>query len=193
MKGFRSLHIAYAVILGGIILAEIVLLIVYGVYQHHFRAKLIVHLQDSIADYYVGLSTTDDSNSGNSLSLAWDFAQYNLRCCGAINASDYSRALRWNHTDPSGSGTDLRVPYSCCPSTTMTDWYSLPSNVTDVLLCATTGVNVYRQGCYERLLALLTVYRNHFIICVTVVGALEMLALLSTMCLLCRKKEYRAL
>jgi hypothetical protein len=192
MKGFRSLHVSYVIILGAMILAEISLVIVYIAYQYRFQTKLIGHLQDSIAIYYVGVSM-NDSLSSNSLSLAWDFAQYNLRCCGAINASDYAFALHWNRADPTGSNSDLIVPYTCCPSTTLTDWYSLPSNATDVISCATTGFNAYSQGCYGRLLDLLTVYRNYFTICVMIVGALETLALVSTIVLHCRRKEYHAL
>lgn len=192
MKGFRSLHLSYVVILSAMILAEITLIIVYIAYQYRFQVKLISHLQDSIAIYYVGVPT-NDSISSNSLSLAWDFAQEKLQCCGAINASDYALALHWNRAGPTGSNNDLTVPYTCCPSTTMRDWYSLPSNATEVISCATTGFNAYSQGCYARLLDLLIVYRNYFIICVMIIGALEISALLSTIVLHCRSKEYHAL
>jgi len=192
IKTFRCLHIIYAIIVGLIILAEIAIIIVFIVYQNRFQTEFVSKLQGSIAKYYVGISI-NNSTPVNSISLAWDFAQLNLQCCGAVNQSDYLNATNWNRTDPYQSNATLTIPFSCCPLNTQANWNSLPTNMTQANTCAITGVGAYSEGCYYRLLDLLNKYKIYLIIGGVIVGVVEILALLFAILLYCRKKEYEAL
>jgi hypothetical protein len=59
--------------------------------------------------------------------------------------------------------------------------------------CATTGVNAYSQGCYDRLIDLLANYKIYVIIGGVIVGVVEILAFLFAILLYCRKEDYIAL
>ncbi|CAF1047683.1 unnamed protein product [Rotaria sordida] len=192
IKGFRFLHVIYAIIIGGIILAEIGIIIFYVVYQNRFKSEFVNKLQESIVKYYVG-TPINNSETVNAVSVSWDFLQFNLQCCGAVNKSDYSNAIHWNRTNPYDPDTNLTVPLTCCPLNTTKNWSNLPTNMSEASTCATTSVNPYSQGCYDRLIDLLARYKNNIIIGAVVVGVLEIFALLFALLLYCRKLEYHAL
>jgi hypothetical protein len=192
IKGFRFLHVIYAIIIGLIILAEIALIVVFVAYQNQFKTHLVSTLQQSIATYYVGTPTNNYTNV-NPVSLAWDFAQFNLLCCGAISQNDFSNAVNWNRTDPYQPGANLTIPFTCCPVYLAQSWSQLPTDFSIANTCATTGLNAYSQGCYDRLLDIIATYKKNFIIGVSVVGAIELLAFLFALLLYCRKDEYKSL
>jgi hypothetical protein len=192
IKGFRFLHVIYAIIIGLIILAEIALIVVFVAYQNQFKTHLVSTLQQSIATYYVGTPTNNYTNV-NPVSLAWDFAQFNLLCCGAISRNDFSSAVNWNRTDPYQPGANLTIPFTCCPVYLAQSWSQLPTDFSIANTCATTGLNAYSQGCYDRLLDIIATYKKNFIIGVSVVGAIELLAFLFALLLYCRKDEYKSL
>jgi len=190
LKGFRFLHILYAIIIGIIILAEIAIIIVFIVYQNRFQNEFVYKLQTSIANYY---GSTDNSTGVSPITLAWNYAQFNLQCCGAINASDYLNATNWNRTDPYQPNTTLTVPFSCCPVNVSQHWNGFPRNMTDANTCAITGINAYSEGCYDRLVDLLSQYKTNIIIGGCIVGAVEIFAILFAILLYCRKKDYEPL
>ncbi|CAF2426303.1 unnamed protein product [Rotaria sp. Silwood2] len=192
IKGFRFLHIIYAIIIGGIILAEIGIIIFYVVYQNRFKSEFVIKLQESIVKYYVG-TPTNNSAIVNSVSMSWDFLQFNLQCCGAVNKSDYSNAIHWNRTNPYDSNTNLTVPLTCCPLNATKNWNGLPANMIEASTCATTSENAYSPGCYDRLIDLLSTYKKYVIIGAVVVGIIEILAFLFALLLYRRKVEYHAL
>jgi len=193
IKGFRFLHIIYAIIIGAIILAEIAIIIVFVVYQNRFKTEFVTKLQTSIEKYYIGTSI-NNSTSVNSISLAWDFVQFNLQCCGAVNKNDYLNATNWNRTDPYQPNITLIVPFTCCPLSANKNWNVLPTNMSDANTCATTGVNAYSQGCYDSLINLLAKYKTYVIIGGVIVGVVEILGVLFAILLYCRKKkDYEAL
>jgi len=189
IKGFRFLHILYAVIIGGIILAEIAILIVYIIYQNRFKTEFVNKLQESIVKYYVG-PPINNSTSTNSISLAWDFAQFNLQCCGAINKNDYLNTTNWNRTDPYQPNATLIVPFTCCPLNSPKNWNGLPTNMSEANTCAIEGVNAYSQGCYDSIINLLAQYKTYVIIGGVIVGVVEILAFIFAILLYCRKKGY---
>ncbi|CAF0853050.1 unnamed protein product [Rotaria sp. Silwood1] len=191
-KGFRFLHVIYAIIIGGIILAEIGIIIFFVAYQNRFKSQFVNKLQESIVKYYVG-TPINDSAIVNSVSMSWDFLQFNLQCCGAVNKNDYSNATQWNRTNPYDSNTNLTVPLTCCPLNATKNWDRLPTNMIEANTCAITSENAYSQGCYDRLIDLLATYKKYIIIGAVVVGVLEILAFLFALLLYCRKVEYHAI
>ena len=186
------MHIFYAIILSGIILTEVILILIYFIYQSTFQSKLIKHLQDSISLYYVGKSNPNTMPI-NSISLAWEFTQYYLHCCGAIGQKDYLNAQHWNRTDPYGSHQMLMVPYTCCPLGVMENLHSIPKNLSVAVACATTGVNVYTIGCYDRLLDILNAYKKPFIIGIVVIVVMQILAFLLSIYIYRRRKQFNTL
>lgn len=192
IKGFRFLHVLYAVVIALIILAEVALVVVFVAYQNQFRAQLVTKLRQSIATYYVG-TPTNSSTIVNPVSLSWDFAQFNLQCCGAISKNDFSNATGWDHKDPYTPAVNLAIPFTCCPLNTTKSWTELPTDFSAANGCATTGVTTYTSGCYDRLVSLVVAYKNNFIIGVAVVGTVELLALIFAILLYRRKEEYNTL
>jgi hypothetical protein len=162
---------------------------VYVVYQNRFKTEFVNKLQESIVNYYVG-TPINNSTSTNSISLSWDFAQFNLQCCGAKNKDDYLNATNWNRTDPYQPNATLTVPFTCCPLNTTKNWDSLPTNMTEADTCAITGVNAYSQGCYDRIIDLLATYKTYVIIAGVIVGVIEICAFVFAILLYCRKKDY---
>jgi len=192
IKGFRCLHALYAIIVGVIILAEIAIIVVYIVYQNRFQTEFVNKLEKSIVKYYVG-TPVDNSTTINSISLSWDFLQFNLQCCGAVNQSDYLNTTKWNRINPYQPNTTLTVPFTCCPLNATKNWNGLPTNMTEAITCAVTGVNAYPQGCYDRLMDLLATYKKYIIIGGVIVGFVEIIAFLFAILLICRKGDYETL
>jgi tetraspanin-18 len=193
IKGFRFLHVLYAIIIGAIIIAEIAIVVAFIAYQNQFRSQLVTKLRQSITTYYVGIPI-NNSTTVNPVSLSWDFAQFNLQCCGAISNNDFASAANWDRTDPYTPGVNLTVPFTCCPvAGAAQSWTDLPANFSSAQLCAATGTGSYSQGCYDRLLVIITTYKNNFIIGVIVVGVVELLAFIFAIVLYCRKQDYNSL
>ncbi|CAF2364720.1 unnamed protein product [Rotaria sp. Silwood2] len=192
IKGFRFLHILYAIVIGIVVVVEIVILVIFIVYQNRFRTELVPKLQDSIARFYVG-TPTDNSTSANPVSLSWDFAQFNLQCCGAVSLNDFSRAANWDRKNPYQETSNLVVPFTCCPLGAAKSWTQLPTNLSEANACATTGVNAYSQGCYDRLVDTLLAYKKNAIIGCVIVGVIEILAFIFAVLLYCRKEDYATL
>jgi len=191
IKGFRVLHVFYAIIIGGIILAEIAIIIVYVINHNRFKSEFVHNLQESIVKYYVGMPM-NNSIAMNSISLSWDLTQFNLQCCGAVNKDDYLHTRNWNRTDPYDPDTNLTVPFTCCPMNATRNWNGLPINMTEATTCAVTGINAYSQGCYDRLMGLLSTYKKYVIIGGIIAGVVEILAFLFTILLYCRRKDYNS-
>ncbi|UJR25335.1 hypothetical protein I4U23_006685 [Adineta vaga] len=188
IKGFRFLHVLYALVIGLIILAEIAIVVIFFVYQNRFRTQLVTKLQDSIAAYYVGIPENNNTVV-NSASLSWDFAQFNLQCCGAVNKSDFLRAANWSRRNPYQETAPLVVPFTCCPSNEKKSWTQLPTNFVSANTCATTGNTAYTQGCYDRLIDILSSYKNNVIIGGVIVLVIEILALVIAILLFRRKED----
>lgn len=132
----------------------------------------------------------NNSTLTNPISFAWDFAQYSLHCCGAVSKYDYANATRWNRTNPYQSDKNLTVPFTCCPLNIDNSGNGIPTNMSEANTCATTGINAYSQGCYDRLIDLLSKYKLYVIIGGIIVGVVEILALLVAILLYCRKSDY---
>jgi tetrahydromethanopterin S-methyltransferase subunit B len=193
IKGFRFLHVFYAVVIGVIIIAEIAIVIVFITYQNRFRSELVTKLQDSIAAYYVG-TPTSNSSAVNPVSLSWDFAQFNLQCCGAVNKNDFGRATNWTRRNPyEGNATNLQVPFTCCPLSAAKSWTQLPTDMSGANNCAKTTSTAYERGCYDRLIDIVATYKNNVIIGLIIVGVVEVLALIFAVVLFRRKEDYNSL
>jgi len=192
IKGFRFLHVLYAVIVGAIIIAEIAIVVAFVAYQNQFRSELVTKLRDSIAIYYVG-PPINNSTSGNPVSLSWDFAQFNLQCCGATSKNDFSSAVHWNQSDPYQPGVNLTVPFTCCPLNVTGSWTQLPTDLSQADNCSVGGANAYPQGCYDRLIDIISTYKKNFIIGGVIVGVVELLAFIFAILLYRRKEVYDSL
>jgi hypothetical protein len=153
---------------------------------------LIPNLQDSIATYYVG-PPFDNSTIVNPVSLSWDFAQFNLQCCGAVSPNDFLNATNWDRTNPYQTSANLTVPFTCCPLGVAKSWSQLPTNFSSASTCATTGVGSYQLGCYDRLIDIVATYKNNIIIGGVIVGGVEILAFIFAILLFCRKEDYNSL
>lgn len=188
IKGFRFLHVLYALVIGLIILAEIAIVVIFFIYQNRFRTELVTKLQDSIAANYVG-TPYNNNTAVNAASLSWDFAQFNLQCCGAVNKTDYSRAANWTRRNPYQETAPLIVPFTCCPLNDTKSWTQLPTNFLPANTCATTGVTAYTQGCYDRLINILSSYKNNVIIGGVIILVIEILALVIAILLFRRKDD----
>jgi len=192
IKGFRFLHVLYAFIIGVIIIAEIAMIVVFFAYQHQVKNELVIKLRQSISAYYVGTPVNNSTNT-NPVSLSWDFAQFNLLCCGAISKNDFVSAKKWDRINPYQADVKLVVPFTCCPLGAVKSWTELPSDLSVANTCATTGLNSYSQGCYDRLLDVISAYKKNFILILVVVGVVEILAFICSLCLYCRKDKYTTL
>lgn len=192
MRGFRLINLFYGILLGVMIIAELILILICVVYQYRLQTKLVNHLQYSIAAYYVGIPSSNVTTV-NSISLAWDYTQFHMKCCGAIDQTDFLQASRWNRTDPQGSKMKLLVPYSCCPTADSASMNSFSPHTPDIMQCTITGVKAYSEGCYYRLKDILFSYKNYLILGLSVVGFAQLLALISTACLYRGKTQYRSL
>lgn len=190
IKGFRFLHLIYAVIITLIIIAEIVTVVLFVSYQNRFRMELVTKLQRSIQNFYVG-TPVGNASATNPVSLSWDFIQFNLKCCGAVNQNDFSRSTNWTRANPyEGNATNLVVPFTCCPMNVAPNWNNLPSDMSSANYCAKTGNGVYDRGCYDRLMDLILVYKKNVIIGVVIVLVVEILAVVFAIALYCRKSDY---
>jgi hypothetical protein len=168
------------------------MIVFYVVYQNRFKTEFVTKLQESIVKHYVG-TPINNSTATNPVSLSWDFAQFNLQCCGAVNKSDYTNTTQWNRTDPYQPNKNLVVPFTCCPLNATKNWNGLPTNMIEADTCATTGANAYSQGCYDSFANLLATYKKYIIIGGVVVGVVEILAFLFAILLFCRKTDYDSL
>jgi hypothetical protein len=189
IKGFRFLHVLYAVIIGAIIVAEIAIVVAFIAYQNDFRSELVMKLKHSITKFYAG-TPINNSTANNSVSLSWDFAQFNLQCCGATGKNDFANTTIWNRADPYNASATLIIPFTCCPLGAANSWTQLPTNLSVAETCATTGNTTYTRGCYDRLVDILATYKNNVIIGAAIVGGVEVFAFLFSILLLCRKEDY---
>ena len=180
------------IVLGGIILIELSFILVYIVYQNHFKSTLIGYLQDSIVKYYTGIPM-DNSTFVNSISLSWEFTQYTLHCCGARSKDDYLRAAHWNRFNPYQRDTNLSVPFTCCSLGAVKHWNQLPINMTEAMTCATTGRQSYSIGCFDRLIEIVAVYKNQFIVGLIIACLLQVLAFISAFSLYWHTTDYNTL
>ncbi|CAF1290779.1 unnamed protein product [Rotaria sordida] len=192
VKGFRFLHVIYATVICLIIIAEITVVVVVIVYQGQFREELVPRLQNSIVTFYAG-TPPYNSTSANSVSLSWDFAQFNLQCCGAASVNDFSNTTNWDRRNPYNESTLLAVPFTCCPLGAAKSWTQLPADLTPATTCATTGIGAYSQGCYDRLVDILLTYKKNVIIGCVIVGVIEILAVIFAIVLYRRKEDYASL
>lgn len=152
----------------------------------------MVNLRNSIANFYVG-TPRSTNQTVNPVSLAWDFTQFNLQCCGALNKNDFQQAQNWTRQNPYENNTpNLVVPFTCCAMNATPNWSELPKDMSSANTCAKNGTTAYSRGCYDRLVDLIVTYKNNVIIGAAVVGVVEVLAFLFAILLYCRKEEYKS-
>jgi hypothetical protein len=127
----------------------------------------------------------------NPISLSWDYAQFNLQCCGAINKTDFARAQNWTRRNPyEGNNANLVVPFTCCPLAGSKSWTELPANMSSANACAKTGTDAYTRGCYDRLVDIIATYKDNVMIGGAIVGVVEILAFIFAIALYTRKEDY---
>ncbi|KAL4229535.1 Tetraspanin [Mactra antiquata] len=133
--------IAYVVICGVLLIAQIVVIgILYGspdTFHDPAKQKLV----DQIQSDYVGLLGTDI------VSMGWNVIMQQMKCCGVNDYKDFTGAAKWVIDYSSvGTGYTLMTPLSCCKT--------LPSS--DDLSCAAIGTatetnNYLNTGCYDEI------------------------------------------
>lgn len=142
-----------------------------GVVGYVFRkeVKKAVHdgLEDAINNYDNRSSTEKDQI---------DYLQSELKCCGLMNASDWSRAENWLKLNL----TKDQVPLSCCIHTNKTQCFNLPTNK-----------DLYQDGCLDKLE---TKFEKNLIYIAGVAITFAIIQLLGMICsciLMCRSQEVR--
>jgi len=148
-----------------IILSEIVILILIGVYWDQFDASIQDKMQFQVNHDYL-----DD---GNSLSKAWNNMQEGWKCCGSYNREDY-RSSNYSRENPT-----LQVPQTCCIKENKV------FRVCQGLIPNETNINP--RGCYDKLKNVVDDNSTIVIVITCVFIGLELFGSICA-CLLIRRK-----
>ncbi|KAK3594616.1 hypothetical protein CHS0354_015007 [Potamilus streckersoni] len=124
-----------------ILAAEIVVVILFLGVPSVIQTPLASSLKSGIQSDFQDISGT------NLVSLAWNVAMQQFKCCGANDYSDFTGASKWNTAKYSGTcSCTLKTPLACC--------MTLPSgNTASDLTCATTPTtsnNYLYTGCVKK-------------------------------------------
>ncbi|CAF0844029.1 unnamed protein product [Didymodactylos carnosus] len=189
MKQVRCMLTLYSFIIGAIILAEVALTIYFVAFQSNFKDQFVPKLQQSISQNYAGPPIM--GNKPGVVSLAWDFIMFNLQCCGAQNGTDFVNTPKWNKTNPWAPYQNLSYPLTCCPiQNAPKDWNTLSEDtLKQAETCAVDGLNIYKDGCYNKLIELIGSYKLYVIIGAVIVLVIELLAFIFAIALCCRTSK----
>ncbi|CAF4423648.1 unnamed protein product, partial [Didymodactylos carnosus] len=155
-KVFKFIQIIYAALIGIIILVEVGFIIYFFTTQSKIKKNLLPNLQSTITNTFLGTITNGpNASETNDVTAAWNQIQFNLKCCGAFNKTDYNSAKHWNHINPFNSnGPKLMYPLTCCPVDAKRSWNTLDLQVfISAQTCAIQDTGVYTDGCYPKLLS----------------------------------------
>jgi len=159
----RILH-SYFGFVKFIILCEIVILILIGVYWNEFNSDIANKMEDQVKSNY-------SVNTG--LTNAWDNMQKNWKCCGSYNFTDYILSA-FNTDNPT-----LRVPLTCCVRQSG-----------EYIPCQAFNLNnntINQAGCYGKLKNVVDDNSTLVIVITCVFAGLEVFGSICA-CLLIRRK-----
>lgn len=201
MKQVKAFLIIYAVIIGLLILAEVALAIYVLAFKSKFEDDVIPKLQDTVRTTYegpLGLIGNSNQSKPSAASLAWDFVMYNYQCCGVRNREDFNGTVKWNRTNPwwePRMPADLKYfayPLTCCkfPNVFTRNWKEIPADqLQAVALCAITGDGTYKDGCYSKVMDVISTAKTWIIVGVVAVLLIELAAFITALVFFCRKRK----
>jgi len=196
MKQVKLFLTCYAIIIALIIIVEVAFTIYFVVFQSKFKDQFVPKLRESLQKSYEGpLGLTEFSDKKPSpVSLAWDFIMYNFKCCGVEGSNDFQLTSLWNRTNPWRPSAEFKVPLTCCSSISgEQNWNDLPlSKLQNAEQCASNGFahpDVYKTGCYKKLVDLLDSAKIWVIVIAVVILVIELLAFIFTLALCCRQRK----
>ncbi|CAF1011806.1 unnamed protein product [Didymodactylos carnosus] len=195
-KVFKIIQIIYAALIGIIILVEVGFIIYFFTTQSKVKKNLLPNLQSTITNGFIGsVSNGSNSSKTNDVTIAWDLIQFNLKCCGASNKTDYNFAKNWNHINPlNTTGPLLMYPLTCCPVDAKTSWKTLDvKTFSSAQTCAVQDKGVYSKGCYPELLSTISAYTKGVAIGSIVVIIIQLLAFIFAIVLVRRKTDYTSI
>ncbi|XP_033758210.1 uncharacterized protein LOC117340561 [Pecten maximus] len=135
----ETILIAYASVIGILVVTEMVFLIVVYKLRMKVDESLKTPLRDLIHKKYAGF------NGSDVVSVTYNYIMIKLSCCGVDGFSDFTRAKKW----PKAIRLDgnisipLLTPVACCKSEVMKrNNYACAANPTNLN-------SNYRQGCYN--------------------------------------------
>jgi len=152
-----SLLLIYSIILGILITVELAFIALAFLGRKKIKKELLEFLDESIKKNYTGKTGFKSDGefflSNNVMTLAWDFTQFKLQCCGVNGKNDYKGADNWDKKVQLKSGeVNAVVPLSCCklkdeksfPDITMGSFSNLNG-----CLASPTNDSAHALGCYE--------------------------------------------
>ncbi|KAL3886988.1 hypothetical protein ACJMK2_026944, partial [Sinanodonta woodiana] len=137
---FRVLLILYIIPSILILATEIIVVILFLGAPSVIQTPLASSLKSGIQSDFQDISGT------NLVSVAWNIAMQQFKCCGANDYSDFTGASKWNINKYTGScsGCILKTPLACC--------MTLPTSSSDVTCASapTTSTNYLNTGCVKK-------------------------------------------
>lgn len=142
-QGFLFIYIILLLLL---IVGEIVGAVLALVY----RSKIEGALMDSMEK-----QVREDYTSGNVTYTPWNYLQFELKCCGANNYTDYIGSYWWNNDRKPQNETEQFVPDQCCVASQgeydkpiIKDWKQCQN---DAKAKVSQSEALYTGGCYQGL------------------------------------------
>ncbi|XP_069114850.1 uncharacterized protein [Argopecten irradians] len=135
----ETLLIAYASVLGILVVTEMVFLIVVFKLRSKVDESLKTPLRDLINKQYAGF------NGSDVVSVTFNYIMIQLSCCGVDGFGDFYRARKWSKSIRIDENTSIPLftPVACCKAEERkSNNYACASNPTN-------RNSNYRQGCYD--------------------------------------------
>ncbi|XP_061184159.1 tetraspanin-1-like [Saccostrea echinata] len=131
----KFMLVTYAIIVIVILVGELIFVgILYGS-PNTIKDEIKNPLKTSIQSDYIGFNGT------NLVSLGWNFAHRQFKCCGVDSYNDFTGGAKWN----TNYGTGLKAPITCC--------ITIPDSALPT--CATTPADIYTKGCFDEVYSML--------------------------------------
>lgn len=107
----------YSIIICVLLIIQIAAVVLGAVFQNKVEEKLKDYMNTTLIDDYKGSTVENDKFkvADDTVSLAWDGAQIEFKCCGTDGGSDYVPAKKWiREYSYQGQKIMAKVPATCC-------------------------------------------------------------------------------
>ncbi|KAK7489115.1 hypothetical protein BaRGS_00019629, partial [Batillaria attramentaria] len=115
-KNHRKLLYTYAILLVMSTMLHLGAGVLCCIFRDRFEKFALEYMDISLQTRYRGpFYTTQEFQGDRKFSLAVDYGQATLECCGVLNGSDYTKFTQWNRTwKHHDSDWKAKVPFTCC-------------------------------------------------------------------------------
>ncbi|XP_071095703.1 tetraspanin-18B-like [Haliotis cracherodii] len=181
----RCMLIVYAVLISLIVLAEVLFVILLFTIRDTVDNNIKGPMKTSIEESYTGFNSTD------LVSLGWNFAMVNFKCCGVDNYTEFQDAKKWiNKYTPKQTNMSitLAVPIACCKLNGSFPNINLPTEFT----CATdptSALSNIDKGCYQAIWDIINDNSNIMIGVGVGVVVVELLMIILACIVCCKEKK----